>query len=71
MAPEDPDPAVAPEPLVKVEMDIAGTEGGGSALIQIRVSSSVPDACSRVTNAIEAAVRTVCEGAGEPVRRIN
>jgi hypothetical protein len=51
-------------------MDIAEAEGGGSALIQIRVSSSAPDACSRVTKAIELAVRMACESAGEPVRRV-
>jgi hypothetical protein len=71
MARKEPDPAVASEPLVKVEMDIAEADDGGSALIQIRVRSSAADACSKVTRAIELAVRTACEEADQPSYRVN
>jgi hypothetical protein len=74
MAPQKSDPAVDSEPTVKVDMDIAESlpsAEGGRNLIQIRIWSASEDARTRVTKAIELAVRTMCEDTGEPARHMS
>ena len=58
------------KPRIKLEMDITETpvetEDGYSSIIQIRISSSSPEACSKTASAIEQAVRLIYDMSGPP-----